>query len=231
MRRRRDISIIRGVLEKIIRAAERNGEDGRGCDGLVGYLRRLAIRSPYAFAMRMRRVLLLAPKMPIMPASPETLEEYLERRRQEGLPEDIIVELEQEIRSDLRKAKKTDAIPMRERGQRQQPPGNLVEAFILAATQVGEDGHGRGGIDGYFLRLLKKCPAGFLLLLDPAIESDVTTSVDWKNKPYPTLDEVEAEMRKRGIRPSKAFARFYGPMYPQHKPPRIIDATIGKRRF
>jgi hypothetical protein len=231
MRRRRDISIVRGVLEKIIRTAERNGEDGRGRDGLVGYLRRLAIKNPYEFAMMMRRVLLLAPKMPIMPASPRTLEEYLQLRRQEGLPEHVIVELEQEMLSESRKRKKTNTIPMRERGQRQGPPGNLVEALILAAAQVGEDGRGYGEIGGYFRRLSTKCPAGYHLLLNLAIQLNITTSVDWKDKPDDRLEDVEAELRKRGMRPSKALARFYGPMYPQHKPPRIIDATIPKRRF
>jgi hypothetical protein len=47
------------LKDAILSAAEQVGEDGKGRDGLVGYLRRIACTEPKSFAMLLGRLLLL----------------------------------------------------------------------------------------------------------------------------------------------------------------------------
>ena len=79
--------VIKDLREAIILAAEQFGEDGRGRDGLVGYLRRLARTEPKSFAMLLGRV----PTDEIIrkdngPQEYKTLDEVKQALRERGIP-------------------------------------------------------------------------------------------------------------------------------------------------
>jgi len=75
------------LAEAIMLAAEQTGEDGRGRDGLVGYLRRMARTNPRSFGALLARV----PPDKIIrkdngPQKYKTLEEIKEALRERGIP-------------------------------------------------------------------------------------------------------------------------------------------------
>jgi len=79
--------VTKDLSEATILAAEQTGEDGRGRDGLVGYLRRLARTEPKSFAMLLGRV----PTDEIIrkdngPQEYKTLDEVKQALRERGIP-------------------------------------------------------------------------------------------------------------------------------------------------
>lgn len=78
------------VAEAILSAAEQVGEDGRGENGLVGFLRKVAVTQPKTYAALLGRVL----PYQIAEEPPKkvfrTVEEIQEELRRSGLPIDRI---------------------------------------------------------------------------------------------------------------------------------------------
>src|ERR1700676_4966009 len=101
------------LREVILSAAEQVGENGSGRDGLVGYMRRLAIRRMVTFVAMLREVLEIEVKNS---KDPEPELDYL------GI---------NESEEEMRALAISGSLPM------------LHEALMIAMLQVGEDGRGR----------------------------------------------------------------------------------------
>jgi hypothetical protein len=87
----------------------------------------------------------------------------------------------------------------------------LQEAMLAAATSVGElefdkktqryKATGKNGLLGYLKSLSVNHPATFVTLLGRVLLLPITDEVDHNHidKPHRTVEEIEAELRKRGI--------------------------------
>ena len=78
---------------------------------------------------------------------------------------------------------------------------SVLTAMILAAEQVGEDGHGRNGLIGYFRQIARTEPKFFLRMLvrvwlDQGVDEDDESPLD---KEYETVEEAKEALRKAGI--------------------------------
>jgi hypothetical protein len=74
------------LKDAILKAAELVGHDGRGKDGLVGYLRMLATKERAVYARLLERVLPLQLHVADKTAKTLTAEEAVQRLRERGLP-------------------------------------------------------------------------------------------------------------------------------------------------
>ena len=74
------------VREAIVEAAALVGEDGEGSEGLVGYLKLLAVTEPRAYASLLGRVLPYQITVDEGPRPLATLAELAEELRRRGLP-------------------------------------------------------------------------------------------------------------------------------------------------
>ena len=78
--------VSRLVREAIVEAAALVGEDGEGAEGLVGYLKLLAVTEPRAYASLLGRVLPYQITVDDGPQPLATVEELAEELRRRGLP-------------------------------------------------------------------------------------------------------------------------------------------------
>ena len=76
---------------------------------------------------------------------------------------------------------------------------NLVEAIISAAAQVGEDGLGKGGLVGYFVRIARTEPKLFANLLVRLIPYQSPFEEEPSEPEYRTREEIEEELRSMGV--------------------------------
>ena len=76
------------VKEAVLAGAEQVGSDGKGRDGLIGYMRRVALRHPDLFVPLLAKIMPLQLNVatPTQPSAPLTLEEVKARLEREGLP-------------------------------------------------------------------------------------------------------------------------------------------------
>jgi hypothetical protein len=179
------------IVDAIITAGVRRGSDGRGKDGLDGQMFMLARTDRECFGL-----LLVAALRLKMKAKPEhwaagkkllTEAEAKALCRELGLSENILKYLPRRRLEDLQ------AEDARPNGTR-----DLMEAIINAAIRHGSDGHGKDGLMGYMLVLERTQLKIYVRLMEMAQQRQVKTTVP-SDKPRPTMEEVEAHMRARGI--------------------------------
>ena len=78
--------------------------------------------------------------------------------------------------------------------------GPLADQIMKAPARLGSDGRGRGGLVGYLQSLAKNDPRLYATkLLAPLLDYEPPEEVKPKKKVFRTLQEVEAEMRARGL--------------------------------
>ena len=112
----------------------------------------------------------------------------------------------------------------RQSSLRRPPNVSLLDAILIAAEQVGEDGKGAGGLVGYVRGAARKHPGVFLSAL-AKLPPDTALENKEPLKRY-TPEEFIAELRKRGI-PEFFVAQFVGRtgQGPQPKRPRPKTGT------
>jgi hypothetical protein len=79
-------------------------------------------------------------------------------------------------------------------------PEDLAIAMLLAAERVGEDGHGRNGVVGYFTRIGRAQPIALLRLL-VRVELDQNVGEDDEDlfeRHYETVEEAREALREHG---------------------------------
>ena len=76
---------------------------------------------------------------------------------------------------------------------------NLVEAIVSAAAQVGEDGLGKDGLVGYFVRIARTEPKLFANLLVRLIPYQSPSEEEPSEPEYRTREEIEEELRSMGL--------------------------------
>jgi hypothetical protein len=89
----------------------------------------------------------------------------------------------------------------RSEGARNKVTTSVLIAMMLAAEQVGEDGHGRNGIVGYFCQIARSDPQFFFRMLvrvwlDQKVDEDDKAPLDTE---YQTVEEAKAALREVGI--------------------------------
>lgn len=73
----------------------------------------------------------------------------------------------------------------------------LFEANVSAAAEVGSNGKGRDGLLGYLMFLAKEYPVQYAQLLAKAVDFEPPRKVPPKT--FRTQEEIEAEMKARGL--------------------------------
>ena len=84
------------------------------------------------------------------------------------------------------------------------PVLKLVEAIISAAEQVGEDGCGKHGLVGYFLKSAETEPNNLVHLLVRALPYQNHLEEHPREKQPKTREEIEQTLRDMGIAASRA---------------------------
>jgi hypothetical protein len=175
------------IVDAIITAAVRRGNDGRGKGGLDGRMFTLARTDPESFGILLEAALRL--KMKAAPehraaerilTEEEIKEEIKAQLRERGLPEELLKYIydPNEPRAEL----STDAQP---NGTRE-----LMEAIINAAIRHGSDRHGKDGLLGYMLVLQRTKSKTFVRLMELALQWQVKATAQ-SEKPRPTYEEGE----------------------------------------
>lgn len=94
----------------------------------------------------------------------------------------------------------------RKKGTQNKTTTILKEAIILAAALHGSDGNGTDQLVGYLLNAAEKFPKQYLSLLGRVLPYQVNATIEDTERVYRTQEEVEAEMRRRGLPiPSNMF--------------------------
>jgi hypothetical protein len=149
------------MADAIITAGALRGADGRGQDGLDGYMFMMARTNSRRFGILLGWALRLKMKAPrgTDDGKPDflTLEEAKAELQEFGIPERILDYLPS---IDLR------TVPA-DRRKKAQPNGTraIGEAVINAAIRQGSDGRGKDGLLGYLLMLDRVDPQLFAMFL------------------------------------------------------------------
>jgi hypothetical protein len=152
------------MVDAIITAGELRGADGRGEDGLDGYMSMLASTSLRQFGILLGGALRL--KMQARrdndDEKPEflTLKEARAEFRKIGIPERVVDYLPHLDRRDLPAMQRKSAQPNGTRA--------IGEAVINAAIRHGSDGRGRSGLTGFMLMVERTDPQLFAMFLGMA---------------------------------------------------------------
>jgi hypothetical protein len=149
------------MVDAIITAGEMRGADGRGKDGLDGFMLTMARTDSRRFGILLGWALRL--KMKARRGTDDekpdflTLEEAKAELREAGIPEGVLDYVPQ---FDI------GTVPA-DRRKRAQPNGTRVitEAVINAAIRHGRDGHGKDGLLGYLVMLDPVDPQLFAMFL------------------------------------------------------------------
>jgi hypothetical protein len=182
------------IVDAIITAAVRRGNDGRGKDGLEGRMFMLARTDRESFGILLVDALRLK-----MKAAPEhwaagkefvTEEEARALCRECGLSEEFVKYLPEYDPEN----------PPAELSEDAQPNGTreLMEATINAAIRHGSDRHGKDGLLGYMLVLQRTKFKTFVRLMELAQQWQVKATAQ-SDKPQMSLEENEARMRACGM--------------------------------
>jgi hypothetical protein len=97
--------------------------------------------------------------------------------------------------------------PLRGTGGTKQPRRATVvlkDAILMAAAAVGADGKGLDGLLGYLTNIARTDPKTFCQLLARVIPLHVQTE-DTGPQYYPSISEVQEELRRRGIPVERIF--------------------------
>ena len=86
----------------------------------------------------------------------------------------------------------------RKKGTPNRINGNLIERIVQAADQVGSDGKGKDGVDGYLQMLAGKKAAYFVGLLRQAVQKQVPTIEPENEVIYSTEQEFRQALLERG---------------------------------
>jgi hypothetical protein len=79
---------------------------------------------------------------------------------------------------------------------------NLIETILGAADQVGSDGRGKDGVDGYFQRLADRKEGYFAGLLRQAVQKQVPTAQPENEVVYSTAQDYRRALLDRGVHPT-----------------------------
>jgi hypothetical protein len=108
----------------------------------------------------------------------------------------------------------------RKRGVRNKKTTIMMEAVLLAAESIGSDGAGKDGLVGYLTTVARKNVPVFCKLLAQVM---VLQEAEPKEKPAEpvvrgklTLEELKAELKKRGLPTAIFFDPDYRPWRPRH---------------
>jgi hypothetical protein len=77
--------------------------------------------------------------------------------------------------------------------------GAMIDAIIMAAEEVGENGKGKDGLVGYFRSVARSHPQLFLRLLVQAELQIEKKPDDPLERSYETVEEAKEALRKEGI--------------------------------
>jgi hypothetical protein len=177
-------SLPRGsIAEAVVQAAKILGENGRGKDGLVRYLKHIAMRDPKSFVPLLLDVLALQGRTSVA-TKPEMIEYETAEELQAALRErGISVSL---LRDSPKKAKLPQDAKAKQ--DHQERSTTIAEAVVLAAEAVGEDGRGKDGLVGYFKYIARRHPRSFGALSGRALALQMSGEVDEPAEvTYPTI--------------------------------------------
>jgi len=74
----------------------------------------------------------------------------------------------------------------------------LKEAILAAAGEVGEDGEGKGGLQGYLKRIAVQHPKEFVSLLGRVLPLQMVTEPE-EPREHRSAEEIRAELRRRDL--------------------------------
>jgi hypothetical protein len=90
----------------------------------------------------------------------------------------------------------------RQKGTPNRINSNLIEKIVQAAEQVGSDGKGKDGVDGYLQMLAGKKAAYFVGLLRQAVQKQVPTAEPENEIVYATEQDFRQALLDRGVHPT-----------------------------
>jgi hypothetical protein len=93
---------------------------------------------------------------------------------------------------------------------------DLIQAIVQAAEQVGSDGKGKNGVDGYLQRLAGKKEGYFVSLLRQAVQKQVPATEPENEIVYATEQDFRQALLDRGVHPTLLPPP---PRDPDEKPP------------
>jgi hypothetical protein len=93
---------------------------------------------------------------------------------------------------------------------------DLIQAIVQAADQVGSDGKGKDGVDGYLRMLAGEKAAYFVGLLRQAVQKQVPATEVEDEIVYPTGQDYRQALLDRGVHPTLLPPP---PRDPDEKPP------------
>jgi hypothetical protein len=108
----------------------------------------------------------------------------------------------------------------RKKGTPNRINGTLIERIVQAAEQVGSDGKGKDGIDGYFQRLAGKKEGYFVSLLRPAVQKQVPATEPENEIVYATEQDFRQALLDGGVHPTLLPPP---PRDPNEKPPTHLN--------
>ena len=73
----------------------------------------------------------------------------------------------------------------------------------MAGEIVGSDGKGRDGLLGYLTRIARRDPKTYCGLLGRLLPVDLHTRTEEAEPVHRTIEEVDADMRARGLTPDR----------------------------
>ncbi|MFY9768607.1 MAG: hypothetical protein WBG18_12215 [Xanthobacteraceae bacterium] len=79
---------------------------------------------------------------------------------------------------------------------------DLLQAIVQAADQVGSDGKGKGGVDGYLQMLAGKKEGYFVGLFRQAVQKQVTATEPENEVVYSTEQDFRQALLDRGVHPT-----------------------------
>jgi hypothetical protein len=79
---------------------------------------------------------------------------------------------------------------------------DLIQAIVQAAEQVGSDGKGKNGVDGYLQRLAGKKEGYFVSLLRQAVQKQVPATERENEIVYATEQDFRQALLDRGVHPT-----------------------------
>jgi len=90
----------------------------------------------------------------------------------------------------------------RQKGTPNRINSNLMERIVQAAEQVGSDGKGKNGVDGYLQMLAGKKVAYFVALLRQAVQKQVPAAEPENEIVYATEQDFRQALLDRGVHPT-----------------------------
>jgi hypothetical protein len=93
---------------------------------------------------------------------------------------------------------------------------DLIQAIVQAAEQVGSDGKGNGGVDGYLQMLAGQKAGYFVGLLRQAVQKQVPATEPESEIVYATEQDYRQALLDRGVHPTLLPPP---PRDPNEKPP------------